>query len=91
MSAAKPPAYLAPPEYDLADVTAFQALSRGDASPDLQMRALKWLIEGAANTYGLSFDPQSDRGTAFAEGRRFVGLQVVKMLKLDASKLRKED
>lgn len=80
-----------PPDYELADVEAFQALARGDCSPHLQQRALRWVIESAAATYDLSFRPGSERETCFAEGRRFVGLQIVKMLKLDKSKLKKGD
>lgn len=84
------PAYIRPPEYDVAIVSAFQSLQRGDASAHLQRIALQWLIEKAAMTYDLSFSPDGERATSFAEGRRFVGLQVVKMMKLDVEKLKKE-
>jgi hypothetical protein len=30
----------------------------------------------------LSYRPQSERDTSFAEGKRFVGMQIVKQLKL---------
>ena len=79
----KLPPQMEPPRYDAADIEAFRALERGDASPHLQQRALKWLIERAAMTYDLSFAPESDRMSAFAEGRRFVGLQIIKMLVLN--------
>lgn len=87
--ASKIPQYLKPPEYDLVTVTAFQSLARGDADARMQRIALDWLIEKAAMTYDLSFSPDGERATSFAEGRRFVGLQVVKMTKLDADKLKK--
>ncbi len=67
-----------------------QALERGDASPDMQRRALKWLIEQAAGTYELSFRAGGEEGrrdTDFAEGRRFVGNQVVKLLRLNTARL----
>lgn len=83
------PAYLKPHEYELPDVTALQLLAAGECPPDLQKRALDWII-GAAGTYDLSFHPESDRATAFAEGKRSVGLQIVKLLKLDRSKLKKD-
>lgn len=72
-----------PPAYEEADATALKALQTGEASPDQQKRALRWIIENAANTYDLSFRPGvgGDRDTAFAEGRRFVGLEIVKLLK----------
>lgn len=79
----KAPHYLSPPPYRVLHVAAVQALARGDASPHQQQEALRWIIEQAAGTYDLSFTPDSDRGTSFAEGRRFVGLQIVKLTKLD--------
>lgn len=81
-----------PATYDLADVGALQALGRGDASPDAQQRALRWIIEKAAGTYEPSYRPGEDgeRDTAFAEGRRHVGLQIVKLLKLNLQAMRKD-
>jgi hypothetical protein len=84
----KAPPYITPPPYELADVAALQALAQGTATADQQKWALDWIIIQAAGTYNLSFDTASERGTAFAEGRRFVGLQIVKMLKLDRGKLK---
>lgn len=78
-----------PPPYDLADAGAIQALQRGDASPDQQQRALRWVIERASGAYEFQFYP-SDRETAFALGRGFVGQQIVKLLKLDLSSLRRQ-
>jgi len=72
-----------PADYSAADIAALQELEAGVASPDQQKRALKWIIEQACITYDLSFDPTSERTTSFAEGRRYVGLQIVKMLKLN--------
>lgn len=79
-----------PPSYELADVNALRGLANGTASPDQQQRALKWIIENACATYQLSYRPSSDRDTTFAEGRRFVGLQIVKALHIDTSLLRKD-
>ena len=87
---AKPASVFAftPPKWDDADVLAFQALHRGEASDAQQKRALKWLIESAAGTYEFHFFP-SERDTAFALGRAFVGQQVVKLLKLNLLALRR--
>lgn len=87
MTAKKAPAQLQPPDYEPADAYAFQALARGDASPELQKRALRWLIEKAAASYDLSFSHENHSLTDFAEGRRFVGLQVIKLLQIDTNKL----
>lgn len=82
-----------PVDYDLADAGAIQALHRGEASPDQQQRALKWIIERASGTYDLSYHPgtEGQRDTDFAEGRRFVGLQLVKMVKLQLAALRRKE
>ena len=77
--------------YEIADLCAVKGLAAGTASPEQQQRALKWIIEYVCTTYDLSYRPNSDRDTAFAEGRRFVGLQLVKALHLDASLLKKDE
>jgi len=72
-----------PPKAEEADIAALQACARGMATPDQQKRAITWLVEKGAATYDLSYRPgtEGDRDTVFAEGRRFVGLQIVKLLK----------
>ena len=67
------------PDYTEAEVQALRALERGQATPDQQSRALQWFIR-ACGTYDTSFRPQSDRLTAFAEGRRHAGTNLVWML-----------
>lgn len=78
-----------PAAYELADAAAIQALVRGDATADQQRRAVAWLVN-CSGYYDLSFRPGDggDRETAFAEGKRFVGAQMVKLSKLALSKLR---
>ena len=49
-----------------------------------------WLIEQAAGAYEFHYYP-TDRDTAFSLGRAFVGQQVVKMLHLNISSLRRND
>lgn len=78
-----------PAAYELPDAAAIQALHRGDATADQQKRALRWLIEQASGTYEFQFYP-SDRETAFALGRGFVGQQIVKLVKLDLISLRRQ-
>ena len=81
-----------PPQWDLADASAMQALARGEASPEQQRRALKWIVETGSGTYDVSYRPGGEEGrrdTDFAEGRRFVGLQLVKLLRADLAKLRR--
>lgn len=71
-----------------ADVAAFQGLARGDATADQQRRALDCVINAICATYDLSYRPSSDRDTAFAEGKRFVGLQIVKAVNLNLAAIR---
>jgi hypothetical protein len=70
----------APYDPDGADTMAIKALATGTANEGQQRRALKWIIEAACGTYDLSFRPGPDgeRETAFAEGKRHIGLQLVK-------------
>jgi len=83
--AVAPPPWL-PPDYDPADISALQALVKGTASPEQQQRALNWIIYKAADTYGFTYR-QNDRDHAFADGRKFVGQQLVKLLSLNAAKM----
>lgn len=80
------PAPYTPAPYTDADVAALQALQRGEATPEQQKRALEWIVNAAANTYDLEYRTEP-RDHAFCSGRRFVGLQIVKMLKLSLAAL----
>lgn len=81
-------AALAPAAWTPAVAYALKALAAGNANEGQQRRALDWIIQQAAKTYDVSFSPVSDRETSFAEGRRFVGLQVVKLLNLPADMIK---
>ena len=70
-----------PPPYEVAHVSAVQALSRGEATEHQQQLLFRWLIEHASGAYEFNYYP-SDRDTSFALGRAFVGQQVVKLTKL---------
>lgn len=81
------------PSCDPADAAALQALARGNATTIQQKRAITWIIETAAATYGTSYrkgGPEGDRETVFAEGRRFVGNLIVGALKLKLGQPRRE-
>ena len=75
--------------WDEPTVLAVQALARGAAEPDQQIRALQWIVEVAGATYQTSFVPESERQTSFMEGRRYVGAQLVKLTKISINALRK--
>lgn len=82
---AKPPvgAPWAPAKYDDAVVYALKAIERGEPSPEQCVRALNWIIHDLCKTGDMSYRPNSVRDSDFAEGKRFVGNQIIKMLKLN--------
>lgn len=77
-----------PTEWEPADVAAIQALVRGDATADQQRRAVDYIINDIAGTYDMSYRPDSERDSVFAEGKRFVGLQIVTKLKINLAAIR---
>ena len=81
-----------PVEYVKADVVALQAWSRGEATPDQQKRSAEFILETICDRTGMSYRPglDGDRDTAFAEGRRFVGNQIVKLVNFPLSKLNED-
>lgn len=88
---AKPPvgAPWAPAVWSDKEAGAIQAMARGDADGPAQQRALKFIVETICRTYDLSYRAESERDSAFAEGKRFVGLQIVKLTKINIAALRK--
>ncbi|MCK9549133.1 hypothetical protein [Aquamicrobium sp.] len=60
-------------------------------SPFEVKRALDWIINNAAQTYDTSFvaDDANGRVGAFVEGRRSVGMQLVKLMRLKADVVKK--
>lgn len=75
--------------YTAADARAFGAFDRGEATPEQQRRVMAVLIETLCGYYDLSYRPGDggDRDTAFAEGKRFVGAQIVKLTKINPQAL----
>ena len=77
----EPPPWL-PPRYKAADITAVQAVAGGTADEDQQIRAMKWIMYSGSGMDDFEYR-QDDRDHAFASGRRFVGLQIRKLLSLN--------
>ena len=69
-----------PAAYTPGDVLSIQRLAAGTATEEEQKMAFKWIIEKAAGTHNLTYHPNSERDSDFAQGRRFAGLQIVKLL-----------
>ena len=89
----KPPDPWLPADYTARDAYAIQALAKGEATPEQQKLAYAWILYSAADVNQLSYRPGADGGrdTAFAEGRRFVGLQLEKLNILSPDYLGKID
>lgn len=79
-----------PVAYTKADVAALQAWRRGEATADQQRRSAEFVVFAISDRDGMSYRPGLDGGrdTAFAEGRRFVGNQIVKLTNLSLSKIK---
>lgn len=76
--------------YDIADVSAVQALDSGTATPDQQKRALKWIVEGAGQVGDDAFIPGHPETSQYLMGRQSVGKQVIKLLKIDKNTMRSQ-
>ncbi len=66
-----------------ADAMAIKAMAEGTATPDQQKRALDAIIYRVACVDDLSYradDHGGERDGAFAEGKRYVGLQLKKLV-----------
>lgn len=75
-----------PSEFLKADVYAIKALAAGTASDLQQKRALNWIIR-MTDYYGMSYSPDNSNDTDFAEGKRFAGAQIVKLINLPSETL----
>lgn len=80
-----------PTEYEIADAAAIQALQRGDASADMQRRALRWIIHNLCGTYDLAYRATGARDTDFALGKQHAGQQIVKLANLNLAALRRAE
>lgn len=75
-----------PVAYDEATVMAIRSFASGTANAGQQQAAYDWIVGIASGVNEMTFHPggqEGDRASAFAEGRRFVGNQIRKMLSAD--------
>jgi hypothetical protein len=78
----KPPEPWSSFEADNADTAAIQALAAGVANEGQQKYALSLIINRICGTYDMSFRPGDEHATSFAEGKRHVGNQIVRLTKI---------
>jgi hypothetical protein len=72
--------------YSVADAYALQALFRGEASKEQQIRAMDWIINVACKAYDQHYF-DNDRDTVFALGKSFAASQILKLSKLDTGEM----
>lgn len=81
------------PKYELADVSALQALQRGEASPDQQQRALNFITYQIAALREDKFFPggiEGQRATDFALGKEFVARRIAYFLSINTGAFTKD-
>lgn len=79
-----------PVPVDEVQAAAIKAMARGTATEGQQIAALQFIVNQVAATNDLSYRPDELGGshdTAFAEGRRFVGLQLRKIVETPTAML----
>jgi hypothetical protein len=74
------PHIVSPPSRSVA--ASIKALANGDADPEQQKLALKWIIDEAAGTYESVYFPESVRQSDFASGKRFVGNYILGIINM---------
>ncbi len=72
-----------------AEALAIKSLATGTANEGQQRTALAWIINRCAGTYDLTYFPASARDSDFAAGKRWVGQQIVGLVNMDPSLLKK--
>ncbi len=69
-------------EYTPGHVAAAKALMKGAARADQQIEFMKWLVNNACQYNEVAWEAESDRTSSFEAGRRYVGVQVVKLTQI---------
>jgi hypothetical protein len=65
-----------------AEIYALRAFMADTATPEQNKRAREWILFEACGLRDMSFDPDNQRASDFAEGARSVGLKIVAASKL---------
>lgn len=59
---------------------ALRALYTGTANEGQQKTAFNAIVQGICETNGLGWNPESERISDFAQGKRYVGLRILSVL-----------
>lgn len=79
-----------PATFSSVDALALQAVASGTANDGQQKLALKWILEGACGLPVWAYR-ESPRETDIALGRQLVGQQIMGLLNVNVSRLRKRE
>ena len=79
-----------PAQFGSADAACVQALAAGNADSGQQKRALDWILKKACGLPTWAYR-DSQRETDVALGRQFVGQQIMGLLNLNVSTLKKRE
>ena len=77
-------------KFKLGDVIAVQALYNGTADAEQQKIAMRWILDKACGLPNWAYR-ESERETALALGRQFVGQQIVGLTRLNISELKRRE
>lgn len=79
-----------PADVTVAEVAAVKALASGTATDEQQRRAMKFIVERVCGTYEEVYCPGDDgnRDTAYAAGKRRVGLYLVTLTHADIKRFK---
>lgn len=91
MAKPKAPVPWEPAAFEKHHAIAIKALAAGTADEWQQKRAMEWILNTVCDLHGLSFRPEDaggERWTAFAEGKRYVALQICKMININLSTIK---
>lgn len=69
-------------EYGPVHVAAAKALMIGEARADQQIEFMKWLVNSACQYNEVAWEAESERASSFEAGRRYVGVQIVKLTQI---------
>ena len=87
---ARTPGGSEPAQFTSVDAMAVQAVAAGTANDGQQKRALEWILKNACGLPAWAYR-ESQRETDVALGRQFVGQQIVGILNVNVSTLRKRE
>jgi len=69
------------------EAVALKAMAAGEALPEQQQLVFQTIVRKFAQIHDLAYIPGDPDGTAFLNGRAFVGYSILKYIKFPASKL----